>query len=116
MSLIPDKKTWTIWRGGTFRKVLTLKVGDINSAPRPLTGYTARMRVRDADGVTLQTLTTENGGITLGGALGTITIYISDEATALITWSGAMYELFLITPSGDADPLLYGPLRVTGAG
>jgi hypothetical protein len=117
MSLLPARRNWTAWRGGTFRKVLNLKQGDINSGALDLTGYTARMVIRDAPaGAVLLSLTTENGGIALGGAAGTVTIYISDEDTATLTWNNGFYELFLITPSGDANPYLHGSLRVIGAG
>lgn len=117
MSLLPDRKNFTIWKGGTFRKVLTMHQGATTTTPvYNFTGFTARMRLRDENGVTIQTLTTENGGIILGGTAGTITIYISDEATLVLPWEVALYELFLITPSGDADPILHGTLRVTGAG
>ncbi len=52
--------------------------------PFDLTGYTARMDIRCGPAKTdllIKSLTTENGGITLGGALGTITLFISGDET-----------------------------------
>lgn len=72
--------------------------------PMDLSGYTARMQIRAAITATevLASLTTENGGITLGGAAGTIELYLSDEATALLTFVKAVYDLELIAPGSPA--------------
>lgn len=93
-----------ILQGSTFRKSWTLKTG-APALPVDLTGYTARLQMRaDLDApVALFTLTTENGGITLGGAAGTIDLYLSHTATAAITWDSAVYDLELINTAGNGD-------------
>lgn len=65
------------------------------------------------DAAPLITLTTENDGITLGGAAGTIELYISDADTAAITWTSGVYDLEIVLANGDVRRLLFGPVAVT---
>ena len=83
-------------QGATFSRVLTWKQS--NGTPVNLTGYTARMQVRDhyASSSSVLTLTTENGGITLGGAAGTITLAATATATAALTADTYVYDLELV--------------------
>ena len=86
----------TAEQGATLSRTITWK----NSTGNPinLSGYTARMQVR-ADyesAASLLTLTTENGGITLGGALGTIVITASATATAALSAGSYVYDLELV--------------------
>ena len=110
----PFKVKLTIYQGSTFRWHATFK----NGAPAvatDLTGYKARMQMRseiDASAFLME-LTTENGGITLGGALGTIDLFISDTATALITWTEAVYDIELIAPNTDVTRKIYGAVSVS---
>lgn len=71
--------------------------------PMDVSAYTARMQIRATQTSTtvLAELTTENGGIVLG-ADGTITLYLSAEATALLTFTKAVYDLELIAPGSPA--------------
>jgi len=86
----------TIEQGATFSRVLTYR--DSTDALINLTGYTARLQMRESvdSTTTFISLTTENGGITLGGALGTITLAITATASAAITVSQGVYDLELI--------------------
>lgn len=84
--------------------------------PMSLASYTARMKIKDkVGGTVLETLTTENGGITLNNTNKLITITISATATAAYAWKNAVYDLELA--SGDATPvvtaLLFGKVTVT---
>jgi hypothetical protein len=67
--------------------------------PVNLTGYTARMNIRSTVDATtiLHSLTTENSGIALGGAAGTVDLLISATDTALFTFGTAVYDLELIS-------------------
>lgn len=109
-------------QGATFSKVLTL--ADSNDNLINLTGYTARMHVRAsyAAETTLAELTTENGGITLGGAAGTITLLIAAAAMAAIPVLDtpgtppsrvAVYDLEIIGGSGVVTRLLQGKFTIT---
>jgi hypothetical protein len=89
----------TAEQGATFTRVLTWR--DANDALINLTGYTARMQVRAdyASTTTVLSLTTENGKITLGGALGTITLLVSASDMAAITGASFVYDLELVNGS-----------------
>lgn len=103
---------FTIEKGATFSRVLTWK--DENSTAYDLTGYTARMHIREErdDTAKIVELTTENGGITLGGAAGTITLLITDTATSAITQNSGVYDLELVSSGGVVTRLLEGDISI----
>lgn len=77
----------TAEQGATFDTTITWQVGN-PAAPVDLTGYTARMQIKDNfldSAIQVAQLTTENGGITLGGALGTIKMTLTAVETAAIS-------------------------------
>jgi hypothetical protein len=99
-----------IKQGATFRRGFTWK----NKLKKPidLTGCGARLQIRNAAGTLLADLTTENGGIVLGGLLGTVDLFIPDEATELMDMSApGLYDLFVDHPNGDVTPLLTGSVK-----
>lgn len=67
-----------------------------------LTGFTARMHMRDTLEATTPflTLTTENGGIALGGAAGTVDLLASAAATSSISATSGVYDLELVAGDG----------------
>lgn len=86
----------TIEQGATFQMNLTWK--DSTGTPVNLTGYTARMQVREnyeAES-TLVSLTSTGGDIVLGGVLGTIAITIAASATQSLQLDEAVYDLELV--------------------
>jgi hypothetical protein len=103
-----------IEQGATFQLSLTWR--DENSNLVNLTGYTARMQVRAVitDTTPLLDLTTTNGAIVLGGALGTIAVTASAAQTAALTApSKGVYDLELVSPSGFVTRLLKGHVKIT---
>jgi len=57
-------------------------------------------------------LTTENGGISINGPLGTVTLNLSATDTAAIEWDVARYDLELIDGATVYRPLT-GKLKVS---
>lgn len=100
--------TITIEQGGTFSLPLTWK--DALGNLVDLTGYTARLHIREEieSSTAFITLTTENGGIAPGGTAGTVTLKLSAAATAALTQSKGVYDLELIGGSGVVTRLLEG--------
>jgi len=102
-----------IEKGATYQRVWTLtdSAGNLYN----LTGYTAAMEVRDDyDGTVLLTLTTANGRLALGGALGTITAEVSATITAAIDWSDGVYDLEIThTACGYVKRVLQGTITVS---
>lgn len=102
-----------IEQGATFDPVLTWK--DQNGALIDLTGFTARMQIRDTVDApdTLHELTTENGGIALGGGAGTITLSISAADTAAFDFEQAVYDLEVEAANGNVTRLLRGVVTLS---
>lgn len=99
-----------IEQGSTFVEVLTWRVGQ---TPVDLTGFTAKMQLRnDINSGVLLELTTENGRIALGGTAGTITINLPAADTALLTFEKAVYDLQLISPDNVVTRLLKGHVTI----
>lgn len=117
MAQKPFKDSITIYQGATFDVLRTWKTGT-PAVPVDLTGCTARMHVRakqDAP-TALITLTTENGGIVLGGALGTVRRLLTPEATAALNpadFRTAVYDLEVVFPGGQVRRLLAGGVTVS---
>jgi hypothetical protein len=80
-----------------------------------LTSYTARAKFRPTyDAAPILTLTTENGGITLGGTAGTISLTASAVTTAAFSSpSNGVYDLELANPSGNVTRMIEGKYNVT---
>lgn len=78
--------------------------------PVNLTGFTARMQIRETVESTtvIKSLTTENGGIALGGATGVITLTITATDTAALTFDSAVYDLEVVSGGGVVTQVAYG--------
>lgn len=82
--------------------------------PYNLTGYTARMFIKEkiGDALPLVQLTTENGKITINGAAGRLTITMANTETDTLP-ELAFYDLELISPDGSVTRLIEGPVRTS---
>lgn len=98
-------------KGATFQQRFTWK--DSDGAVINLTGYTARMHIREtiAAATTIVELTTENGRITLGGVAGTIDLEVAAAVTAAITQSSGFFDLEMVAPSGKVTRLVQGRVQ-----
>ena len=82
--------------------------------PHDLTGYTARMAIKDkVGGTVLLSLTTENAGIAIDATAKTITLAITATATAALTWTTGVYDLELVSSTGVVTGLMDGSVSVT---
>ena len=103
---------FTIEQGATFNLLLTWK---INGTPVNLTGYTARLaaRVDVEDTEVILSLTTSNGGITLGGSAGTISLDQTATQTTLLPAGTYVYDLELIASNSTVTRLVQGELLIS---
>lgn len=104
-------------QGATYRKTFLYTTSLTTLTPIDLTGYTARMQMRSSPtaavtSLSLTQLSSLNGQLILGGALGTIQVYITDVATAALS-GGGVYDLEIISPSGDVTRLVQGTYAVS---
>jgi hypothetical protein len=104
---------FTIEQGATFNLLLTWKINDVAVN---LTNWTARLqaRVDVEDTETILSLTTDaGGGITLGGALGTISLDRTAIQTTLLPAGSYVYDLELISGVGAVTRLVQGELDIS---
>lgn len=104
----PGEYDLTILQGATFE--LRVIWQDSSRAAISLTGYTARMQIRErlSATTTLANLSTENGGITLGGAAGTVDLLLTAAETAAISAVRGVYDLELVSATGVVSRVLGG--------
>lgn len=109
--MTPGKYNFVCPQGATFSKQLTWA---IDGEPVDLTTFTAKMQVREKYTSTTKILdlTTENGGILLGGDEGTIQIEVSATTTSAIVPKNYFYDLELIS-SSTVTRLVEGKFMVT---
>lgn len=83
------------------------------NTPVPLTGYLARMDVKtDIGGTLLISLTTTNGRIIIDDVNYEITLLLTDEETAALTFEEGVYTLEMEAPTGEVYPLITGKFTV----
>lgn len=82
--------------------------------PHDLTGYTARMQIREKidSTTTIKELTTENGGITINTSSKTILVVISATDTAAFTFGTAVYSLELVSSGNVVTPFATGTMTL----
>lgn len=109
--MIPGKYNIVCPQGSTYVQQFTYS---IDNDPVDLTGYDARMQVREkyVSKTAIVSLDTDSG-ITLGGASGTIDVEISSGVTELIVAKDYVYDLELISPSNTVTRLIEGKFIVT---
>jgi hypothetical protein len=108
------KYTLKINQGETLNQQVVWKVGS-TPAPVDLTGCSARMQVRSAvnSPTVLLELSTANGGLVLGGSLGTITFVMNAAATTALTWTQGVYDLEITFADGTVRRLMSGNVQVS---
>ena len=109
------KTNLTIEQGAAFSRIVIYR--DSNGDPVDLSGYTAKMQIRKTkEGSTvILELSTSDGRLTLGGALGTITIALTTADTDSLDFVWGRYDLELY-PGGDttqAIRLLEGKINLS---
>lgn len=102
------KWDFTLEQGADFGVTITWQ--DANGSAINVTGYTARMKIKESktSTATLISLTTENGRISLGGSAGTVTLSISAADTAALDFDTGVYDLELVGGGGTVTRLVEG--------
>lgn len=97
-------------QGTTWSRVLTITT---DGTPWNLTGYAARLQVRDGSESSTPIINLTNAsGLTIGDELGTITISRSATQTAGYAAGNYVYDLELVSPTGEVTRLLQGPFTI----
>ena len=95
-------------RSRSYDRTFTYK---INGSAVNLTGYSATMNVRKVAGSTAILTLTNGSGITLGGALGTVTIALTPAQTDAFAAGEYYYDVELSSGGNDID-FLEGSFKV----
>lgn len=83
------------------------------NTPVDMSGYSARMAIKDkVGGTVLLSLTTANNRIVLDNTAKTIRLVISATDTAAITWAKGVYDLEMVAITGEVTKLLSGAVSV----
>ena len=102
-----DPFTFDVIKGDTFSYELTCT--DANNAPVDLTGYAARMAIKNRRNLnTIKEISTIAGGITNGGNTGVLDLSISASNTALFDAVDAVYDIEITHPAGDNYTIMEG--------
>lgn len=111
--MTPATYNFVLFQGATWDRTFTWESPP--GTPVNLTGCTARLqlRVRDSDpDPPLLELTSQNGGITLGGAAGTVAVVITPAQSSALAFKTANYDLEIVWPSGRVDRFLQGTITL----
>jgi len=101
-----SKLNYELRRGDTFDPTITYR--DSTGAVILLSGYTARLDIKDEiDGNIILSLT-HLAGITLTDTSPNISILIDESVTALFTFENAVYDLELTDTLGTVKTLVEG--------
>jgi hypothetical protein len=109
-----EEVNFKVVQGDTFTIVVSYK--NPNGTAINLTGAAARMDVRDKPGgkVLCASATQNNGGITIDGPSGQITVEFTPDQTKKFTIPSAAYQL-QIDSGGEKITLTQGYLQVSSA-
>ncbi len=98
-------------QGTTYAATVTYN--DSQGSPVSLVGASASMKVRKFAGSPNSYLTLGvSNGLTLGGALGTVTISISAAALSVVPAGQYVYDLEVVLASGSSVKLIGGTFTV----
>ena len=109
MTVIPDKHSFSIWKGSTFYERITLYANSSRTSYRDLSGYTAKITIQPKS----LSPVVVTGVVTT--ATGLIEFTIPKATTAALTWKGANYEMSITSSAGVTDTLLFGTIKVVSS-
>ena len=106
------QKNWEVDVNTTYSFSVVYK--DPNGDPIDITGSTAKMQVRNAQGDKLAfTLTSPSGGITIDGPNGLITVKMTPTQTSKLFYPKSVYDLMLTDSQANKTKLVGGYLTAS---
>lgn len=104
-------------QGTTYRANFFWK--ELDRSPVNLVGYIAKLQIRSSytSETVLIDLTSEeetsDGDIIIFPNEGKVSIHIKPESTRSASWSNAVFDLLLISPSGDIEKVVGGKVKIS---
>lgn len=109
----PVVKNIKIYGGADFALSFTYLNGPPTASPVNLSGYSADLIVKDVPkGVVLWTLSTGNGGVSLGGSSGVIVLQADSTVVDALLWTTGIYEFCITSPTDQRDLLMRGHIGI----
>ena len=109
-----EEVNFQVVQGDTF--TIRVTYTNPNGTPINLTGFTAKMDVRDQPGGKILCASIASGsGITITGSQGLLDIEFSPAQTRKFTMPSAAYQLKVTSSSGQQTTILRGYFSVSGA-
>ena len=101
------QKNWEVDVNTTFSFIIDYK--DPSGNPIDITGASAKLQVRNAQGDKLAfTLTSPSGGITIDGPAGQITVKMTPTQTSKLFYPKSVYDLMLTDSNLNKTRLIGG--------
>lgn len=110
--MIPGSYDFLMRQGSTWIQSIVWK--DSNGTPVDLTGYVARMQIRQQvnSETIIVSLTTENNRIELDATNGKLTLLLDATTTAAINQFSGVYDLELESSDGTVTAILAGRVKI----
>ena len=107
----PGRYNISVYQGTTFTLA---PIWLIDGAVVNVTGYTAKMQVREAadSSTVIIELSTTNGRIVVSGAAGQFTLTLTDSETTALTAGNYVYDMNITSSGGVVTKLLQGSFVV----
>lgn len=87
-------------------------VDEATGLPYNLAGWGARMQVRAAPDAAVLLDLSSPSALFVEAAAGTVYVRLTPAQTAALPRADLVYDLYLISPSGGREPLVYGQIVV----
>lgn len=89
-----------VQQGADIDFTVTIYADDAHTVIQPITGWDAKLEIRDkAGGALLEQCTVGNGKLTINGPAGQVTVHVAGSVTAAYTWTAGIYDLFVLGPA-----------------
>lgn len=106
----PGKYNFTMYQGATLGKQIIIKEAGV---VRNITGFTARMQIRDKyTGALIVDMTTANSKLVVTGASGRIDMVLSAVETMTFNFSIGLYDLEIINGT-NVERVLQGEITLS---
>jgi len=107
--LVPEHNI-QIMQGAT--RTFTLQVLDNNENPVSLSGYSAKLEIRDRPGGTSLSSLTVGSGLTINSAAGEVVALWTATQTAALNFIKAVYDCYITSGTGTVTFLIRGEVEL----
>lgn len=89
----------SIKQGEDVDFTVTVYADAAQTVPQVITGWTAKMQIRDVPGGSILADSASSITLTINGPAGQVTVHIAASITSGFTWTQGQYDLYVMGPS-----------------